>query len=386
MNRGRLRRHSQALQRRTMMDASRRPLTRTARAWLGALLAGSLLIACGGGGDDGNTGNGGSYYTMTALVSDGNTTPHTDTHLVNGWGVAFNPNGYVWVADAETSTSTLYDGNGVPQSLVVSIPDGAAGPANPTGIVYNGSGDFVVSQGGLSGAAPFIFVGEAGTLSGWAPGVDLHAAVTVYDGSAGGTSYKGLALAQQAGASFLYATDFHNGHVDVFDRSFTKVSAAGGFSDPALPAGYAPFGIQAIGGKVYVAFAKQDASAGDEVTGAGLGIVDVFDTSGTLLQRLVTGGPLNAPWGIAMAPANFGPFSNALLVGNFGDGRINAFNPSTGAHLGTLSDANGAPIVIDGLWGIAFGNGINSQPANTLFFAAGPNDETHGLYGRIDVH
>ncbi len=380
------------------MNASRRPLTRKARAWLGALLTGSLLIACGGGGDDnsgyggggggggGGGSHGGTYYTMTALVSDGSTTPHTDTHLVNGWGVAFNPNGYVWVANAETSTSTLYDGNGVPQSLVVSIPDGTAGPANPTGIVYNGSSDFVVSQGGLSGAAPFVFVGEAGTLSGWAPGVNLNAAITVYDGSASGTSYKGLALAQQAGANFLYATDFHNGRVDVFDRSFAKVSAAGGFSDPGLPAGYAPFGIQAIGGKIYVAFAKQDATASDEVTGAGLGIVDVFDTSGTLLQRLVTDGPLNAPWGIAMAPANFGPFSSALLVGNFGDGKINAFNPSTGAHLGTLSDANGSPIVIDGLWGIAFGNGINSQPTNTLFFAAGPNDETHGLYGRIDVH
>jgi uncharacterized protein (TIGR03118 family) len=324
-------------------------------------------------------------YQATPLVSDTLATPQHDTHLVNGWGVAFNPQGFVWVADAGTSTSTLYDGNGVPQSLVVSIPAGSAGEAEPTGIAFNGSTDFTLSAGGHSAPAVFLFVGEAGTVSGWAPSVSATSAITVFDGASIGASYKGATLAAQGSAHFLYATDFHNGRVDVFDGGFQRVATAGGFHDPSLPAGYAPFGIQAIGDHVVVAYAQQDAQAADEVKGAGLGIVDVFDTSGTLLKRLVTGGPLNAPWGIALAPANFGRFSGALLVGNFGDGKINAFDADTGAFKGTLSHADGSPIVIDGLWGLAFGNGLNAQPANTLFYAAGPNDESHGLYGRIDV-
>jgi uncharacterized protein (TIGR03118 family) len=165
------------------------------------------------------------------------------------------------------------------------------------------------------------------------------------------------------------------------------VSTAGGFVDPTLPAGYAPFGIQAIGGSIVVTFAKQDAAAHDDVAGAGLGIVDVFDSSGHFVKRLVdAGGLLNAPWGLALAPANFGPFSNALLVGNFGDGKINAFDATTGAPMGTLTNAAGMPIAIDGLWGLAFGNGINAQPTNTLFFSGGPSDETHGVFGRIDLH
>jgi uncharacterized protein (TIGR03118 family) len=199
--------------------------------------------------------------------------------------------------------------------------------------------------------------------------------------------YKGAAIAAQGSSHFLYATDFHNGTVDVFDAGFNRVATTGGFSDPGLPVGYAPFGIQAIGNLIYVAYAKQDAQAHDDVAGIGLGVVDVFDTSGKLMKQLVpAGGALNAPWGLAMAPANFGPFSNALLVGNFGDGRINAFDPATGAVLGFLSKADGSAIVIDGLWGIAFGNCLNNQPANTLFFAAGPGAEAHGAYGRIDNH
>ena len=360
---------------------------------LASLCAAVMMTACGGGDDSSSGGMGSTAYAATSLVSDfsASTNPYSsanvDTHLVNAWGLAFNPAGFVWVANAGTSTSTLYDGNGVPQTLVVAIPDGAAGTADPTGIVYSGSSDFVVSQGGLSGASRFIFVGEAGTLSGWAPGVNLNNAVTVFDGASAGAIYKGLALASSGGANFLYATDFHNGRVDVFDATFAKVTTAGGFTDPTLPAGYAPFGIQAIGASIYVTFAKQDAAAEDDVSGAGLGLVDVFDATGHFVKRLVdVGGALNAPWGIALAPADFGPFSNALLVANFGDGKINAFDASTGAKLGTLSKADGSPIAIDGLWGIAFGNGINSQPTNTLFFTAGPADETHGVYGRIDVH
>lgn len=368
------------------------------RVWLLAGLIVAGLAGCnggGGGGDSGyNSGVGqsvpnmgsGTAYKVSNLVSDGGVAaPHTDTNLVNAWGLAFNPKGFVWVAAAGTSKSTLYDGNGVPQSLVVSIPAGVRGAAEPTGIVFNSSQDFKVSQGGLSGASPFLFAGEAGTLSGWSPTVNSTQAITVYDGGGNGSIYKGLALASRGSQNLLYAADFHNAAIDVFDTNFAKVSVSGGFRDPALPAGYAPFGIQALGNSIYVAYARQDAQAEDEVAGAGLGVVDVFDSDGNLLRRLVSGGPLNAPWGMAMAPSDFGAFSGALLVANFGDGKINAFDASTGQHLGTLSDSAGAPIVIDRLWGIAFGNGLNAQPTNTLFFTAGPADETHGLYGRIDM-
>jgi uncharacterized protein (TIGR03118 family) len=363
-----------------------------ARRWLVIGLGATLLAACGGGGDSGSSGMG-TGFVATSLVSDfsASSNPYNsanvDPNLINAWGIAFNPNGFVWVANAATSTSTLYDGNGMPQSLIVSIPAGTAGAASPTGIVYNPTSDFVVSQNGTSGASIFIFVGEAGTVSGWSPGVNATNAVKVFDGAAAGAVYKGLALASSGGANFLYATDFHNARVDVFDATFTKVSTAGGFVDPTLPAGYAPFGIQAIGGSIVVTFAKQDAAAHDDVAGAGLGIVDVFDSSGHFVKRLVdAGGLLNAPWGLALAPANFGPFSNALLVGNFGDGKINAFDATTGAPMGTLTNAAGMPIAIDGLWGLAFGNGINAQPTNTLFFSGGPSDETHGVFGRIDLH
>jgi uncharacterized protein (TIGR03118 family) len=367
-------------------------LFRAERSWWAAGLSACALVACGGGGSyngsNSATGGmgGGASYAVTNLVSDGSATTYRDPKLINGWGVAFNPQGFVWVADNGTSTSTLYDGHGVPQSLVVSIPPGQAGSANPTGIVFNATTDFVVSQGGVSGASAFMFVGEAGTVAGWSPNVSQTSAVTMFDGSAEGTVYKGAALAAQGNANYLYAADFHNARVDVFDAGFNRVLTAGGFRDPALPAGYAPFGIQAIGNRIYVSYAKQDADAHDEIGGPGLGVVDVFDTSGTLVKQLVAaGGALNAPWGLAMATSDFGPFGNALLVGNFGDGEINAFDATTGVMLGTLSKADGSAIVIDGLWGIAFGNGLNDQPANTLFFAAGPGDEAHGVYGRIDA-
>jgi uncharacterized protein (TIGR03118 family) len=362
-----------------------------------AALFGALSIAsCGGGGGGGSMGGSmtpsmASGFVATHLVSNVNssTNPYNgsnaDPHLVNAWGIAFNPQGFVWVANNGTSTSTLYDGQGVPQPLVVSIPPGAAGPAQPTGIVFNGSSSFQVTQGGTSGASVFIFAGEAGTLSGWSPNVNMTNAVLVVDGAAKGKIYKGLAISSTGGAPRLYAADFHNGVVDVFDGNFAPVVVAGAFVDPNLPAGYAPFGIQAIGSQILVSYAERDAQAKDPVAGSGLGALDVFDTAGNLVQRLIpVGGKLNAPWAIAMAPANFGPFSNDLLVGNFGDGTINAFDPASGAFVGTVSDGNGMALVIDGLWGLAFGNGINSQPTNTLFYAAGPADGTNGVYGRID--
>jgi uncharacterized protein (TIGR03118 family) len=355
-------------------------------------IAAIMVVSCGGGGDGSMTPfAGASGYVSTHLVSNLNapsnpySSSNVDPRLINAWGIAFNPQGFVWVANNGTSTSTLYDGNGVAQSLIVAIPAGNAGSASPTGIVFNSTSAFQVTQAGSVGASAFIFVGEAGTVSGWSPAVNQTNAVLIVDGAAQSKVYKGLAIATQGGAPQLYAADFHNGAVDVFDATFTPVVRAGAFTDSSLPAGYAPFGIQAIGNQIFVGYAMRDASAHDEVDGAGLGAVDVFDTAGNLVKRLIPpGGKLNAPWGMAMAPANFGTFSNALLVGNFGDGRINAFDPATGAALGTLSDPGGAVIAIDGLWGLAFGNGINAQPTNTLFYTAGPAGEKNGAYGRID--
>lgn len=322
-------------------------------------------------------------YTRADLVSDGSVpAAHLDTHLVNAWGLAFNPTGYSWVANNGTGTSTLYDGNGVPQSLVVTLPAGAA----PTGMVYNGSADFVVSSGGLSGAAPFLFANEGGTISAWSPAVAMTQAFDVVDASAGGAVYKGLALASSGGQNRLYAADFAHNRIDTYGPDFAPVTTGGGFVDASMPAGYAPFNVQALNGELYVAYARQSGGA-DELDGAGYGAIDVFDTDGHLLRRLVAvGGALNAPWGMALAPATgFGAFSGKLLVGNFGNGWIEAYDPTTGAHAGTLSDSTGAALHIDGLWGIAFGNGVNSQPTTTLYYAAGPGGEAHGAYGRIDA-
>ncbi|MFM0402223.1 TIGR03118 family protein [Paraburkholderia aspalathi] len=340
------------------------------------------LVACGGSSGSINS----QSFTSSVLVSDGAVSaPHTDPNLKNGWGVAFNPKGFVWVADNGTSVATLYDGNGVPQSLVVSIPNGTSGTANPTGIVFNGTTDFTVTQGGKSGVGAFIFSGEGGTITAWAPAVAPTNAIVMFDGGSAGAVYKGLALASNGTANFLYATDFHNNRIDVFDTNFAKVAMPGKFQDATLPAGFAPFGIQAIGSKLFVTYAKQDAAAHDNVDGSGLGFVDVFDTSGNLLQHFASAGPLNAPWGVAQAPGNFGRFSGDILIGNFGDGTINAFDPASGQSLGTINLSNGTTFVQPGLWGIAFGNGLDNQPTNTLFFAAGPNDEANGVYGRIDV-
>ncbi|WP_371763612.1 TIGR03118 family protein [Massilia sp.] len=349
------------------------------------IILGAAVAACGGGDDHPMTPPVTmppaitSAFTTTDLVTDQSSgAAHTDTHLVNAWGLAFNPTAFVWVANNGTATSTLYDGNGVPQTLVVTVPAGV------TGIVYNGSQDFKVTQNGVTGASPFIFVGETGTVSGWSPAVNRTNAVTAID-TGGGAVYKGLAIGAFSGANYLYAADFRNNRIDVYNASFQKATLPGGFTDPNLPAGYGPFGIQAIDDRIYVAYAQRETAGNDEVKGAGLGVVDVYDMGGVFLHRLAAGGALNAPWGMALAPANFGDFSNAVLVANFGDGKINAYNPSTGAFIGTLSKADRTPIVIDGLWGIAFGNGVQNQPTNTLFYTAGPGDEAHGIYGRIDM-
>lgn len=332
----------------------------------------------------------GDLYQQRNLVSDGFVAAdNNDPNLVNAWGVAFNPFGAVWVADNGTGVSTLYDGAGVPQPLVVKIPPpaNASGNGAPTGIVFNASNGFMVSNGTVSGAARFIFATEDGVIAGWAPNVDPTNAIRVVDNSVmTGAIYKGLALSAGGTGSLLYAADFHNGKIDVFDSSFKPVMLpAGAFFDPNLPAGFAPFGLQAINGDIYVTYAKQDAARKDDVAGRGLGFINVFDPNGRLIKRLVTQGALNAPWGLALAPAGFGRFAGRLLVGNFGDGNINAYDIANGHFVGKLRGPDRRPIQIDGLWGLAFGNGFLNQPVDTLFFAAGPGDEQHGLYGRIDV-
>lgn len=331
----------------------------------------------------------GDFYQQHNLVSDGAIpADNRDTNLVNGWGIAFNPFGPVWVADNGTGVSTLYDGSGKIQPLVVQIPSpaNASGPGNPTGIVFNASTGFVVSQGMTSGASRFIFATEDGVIAGWSPNVDTTHAIRVIDNSTTGAVYKGLAISAGGNGSMLYAADFHNNRIDVFDSTFkTVMLGAGAFSDPGIPAGFAPFGLQAINGDIYVSYAKQDAGKHDDVAGKGLGFINVFDPNGHLIKRLVSKGELNSPWGMALAPAGFGKFSGRLLVGNFGDGMIHAYDLATGNSIGTLKDPGRRPIQINGLWGLAFGNGFNNQPIDTLFFAAGPGDEKNGVYGRIDV-
>lgn len=348
-----------------------------------AVVLGMLTLGAWAGEDDALPRL--SFYAVHNLVSDGAVpADHIDTNLKNPWGLVFAPNAPSWLANNGTGTSTLYDGRGAKVPLVVKIPPGSREPGNPTGIVYNASTDFVVSQGAASGVSVFIFAGENGTINGWAPDVNLTNAILAYDGGATGAVYKGLALASDGTANFLYATNFHANTVDVFDKTFKKVFVRGGFKDDDIPPNFAPFGIQNVQGNLYVTYAEQNATRHDNLDGPGLGYVDVFNARGQLLRHLIARGSLNAPWAIAQAPADFGRFSNRLLIGNFGDGKINAFDIATGEHVGRLSKPTGDPVVLNGLWGISFGNGVLHQPTSTLFFAAGTNDEQDGTYGRID--
>jgi uncharacterized protein (TIGR03118 family) len=313
-------------------------------------------------------------YTVTPLVSDQpGAAPVVDPDLVNAWGLTASSTSPWWVADNGTSKSTLYNGN-TGQKVPLTVNVGT--DSGPTGIVFNGGSGFELAPGA---PARFIFDSEDGLIRGWNPSVDPTNAVVAPANADPGAIYKGLAIAQ----GMLYANDFHNGVVDVFDGSWDLVNQ---FTDPGLPSGYAPFGIQAIGSRIFVSFAKQDADAEDEVAGQGLGFVDAFDTAGNLIARVAKQGLLNAPWGLALAPPNFGRFSRDLLVGNFGDGKINAFEQQSNGRFvfrGQLRNGSGHPIVIDGLWALEFGNGADAGPTNTLFFTAGPDEESHGLFGRI---
>jgi uncharacterized protein (TIGR03118 family) len=314
----------------------------------------------------------------------------TDHNLINPWGLSLGADGLFRVSDNGTGLSTVYDAHGDPHPTTVEIPlppgDTADPHASPTGNVRNTTADFVISEHGRSAPASVIFATEDGTLVAWNPEVDRHHAVIAADNSAGGAVYKALTLGSNSQGNFLYATNFHNGTVDVFDGSFHQVQLAGSFTDPDLPAGFAPFGIKNINGTIFVTYAKQLAPDNhDDQAGPGNGFIDEFDTSGNLIGRFASQGALNSPHGMAVAPDNFGVFSNALLVGNFGDGRINAFDLNTGKFLGQLSDADGRPLTNVGIWGMTFGNGAGGTHPNTLYFAAGINGEQDGLLGAISL-
>jgi uncharacterized protein (TIGR03118 family) len=309
-------------------------------------------------------------FKLTLLDSDHSTKAmHVDPNLVNPWGECQGPGtDPIWVSDNHTGLSTVYaQGTGAIESIVVTIPQG-----DPTGCVFNSTSGFKITEGSKSGAASFIFASEAGIISGWNGSVDAKNAVVAYDGSASGSVYKGLAI--DTSSNLLFAADFVNNAVQVFDSSFNLKKS---FTDKSLR-GYAPFNIMVLNGDLYVAFAKQAKTCCDEKHGPGLGAIDVFDETGKLLTQLVAkGGELNAPWGMTIAPSSFNEFAGALLVGNFGNGWVNAYDLSTGSSLGTLNDKNGYPITISGLWA------LDPVPTGDVTYTAGPNKESHGAMGLI---
>jgi len=315
-----------------------------------------------------------AQYQLTNLVSNQiGAAKHIDPLQVNGWGLAYGPGGPFWVSDQGSGWSTLYTGTGVKEGLIVSVPSASgAGPGQPTGIVFNGSGEFLI-QGW---SAFFIFATLDGTISGWAPQSNPNDALIAVNNSATGSVFTGLAITNRPSGNLLYAADLANNVVDVYDTNFNLVNS---FTDATLPAGYAPFGISDIGGLVYVGFAQADEAPG--------GYIDVFQEDGTFVRTLAQGAPLNQPWGFAVAPSNFGPLSNTLLVANnTNSATINAYNLQTGKFVGTVKDTNGKNIAIDQLWGIEFGGGnANSGKANQLFFTAGPHNNLAGTFGVIGL-
>jgi uncharacterized protein (TIGR03118 family) len=334
------------------------------------------------------------FYAQHNLVSDGFVpADHIDANVVNAWGLVSGPTTPWWIADNGTGKTTLFNVGADAIQATFTVPGAGGAQGNPTGLVFNGGTGFVVNNGvGSPSAARFIFSSEDGTISAF-KGAPIVTVVPNANAPAHDAIYKGLAIDSATNGQFLYATDFHNGKVDIFDGSFHTVTIAGAFTDPSLPAGFAPFGIQNIGGTIYVTYALQDDDKEDDVAGPGNGYVDAYDTSGNLIRRVASAGELNSPWGLALAPANFGRFSGDLLVGNFGDGRIHAFDPtqltSVGEFeaVGLLHSAAGRPLQIDGLWALQFGHGTSATGANglttTLFFTAGPADEEHGLFGSL---
>lgn len=370
------------------MDKLHPPLALAALIGVAVIAAGAARAA-----DQDDT-----VYLRTDLLSNvQNLVQPKDPDLQNAWGVANFPGGPLWVADNNDGLSTLYDGNGVKQGLKVMIPlppSRTAPPAAaPTGMVWNPTRSFPITVGSTTAPAIFIWASEDGTITAWNPAVDpivagLSTASLVVDNSAAGAVYKGLAFGANKHGTFLFATNFSAGTVDVFDKDFKPTTLDGTFADATIPAGFAPFGIANVDNNLYVTYAKQNAQKNDEIAGAGLGFVNVFTTDGALIKRFASRGRLNAPWGVVRATQQFGAFSGAILIGNFGStgkfaGWINAFGGGNdNDFLGELRDANHKPISIDGLWSLVFGTFLNSD-ADTLYFTAGPNRQQNGLFGKI---
>ncbi len=337
-------------------------------------------------------------YVQTNLVSDiRGLAATTDPNLQNPWGISQNTEGQFRAADNATGVSTEYSASGqiIGTPVTIPTPPGVAPPSAPNGNVFNTTSDFVISHDGKSAPATVIFSSENGTIVGFNPAVDPNEGILEADLSQSGAVFKTLTAGSVNGANFIYASDFHNGTVDVFNGQFQLVHLSGSFTDPNIPAGFAPFGLKNVNGTLFVTYAKQDAAGHDDVAGVGNGFIDEFTLSGNFIERFASQGLLNSPHGIAVAPDNFGPFSNALLVGNFGDSKVNAFNLNTGQFLGQLTDAHGNTLILNGglrkesdtkgLWGLTFGDGQNGAATNALFFAAGINDENDGLFGKVTV-
>ena len=328
--------------------------------------------------------------TQTNLVADSSQTPGVtptttiDPNLINPWGLAESPTGLFWVSDNGTGVTTIYDGAGMPAGpqlvTVAAIP--GEDHSSPTGQVFNAGSGFDVTSGGKTDSAKFIFATEDGTISGWSPNVDPTSSVIAVDNSSKGAVYKGLAIGTNDDGTFLFAANFNSGKVDVFDQSFKQVNS---FTDKHLPQGYAPFNVQVLDGHLFVSFALQDAAKHDDVAGAGNGFVDEFDLEGHLMQRVASRGPLDSPWGLAIAPSSFGDLAGDLLVGNFGDGTINAFNLKDDHFDGKLLGANGAPITIGDLWALVPGNGSGNTDPNKIYFTAGVEQESQGLFGALSA-
>ena len=351
--------------------------------------------------------SGGVALVETNLVSDiPGFAAHTDSAVVNPWGFTETPQGQFQLSDNGTGTAALFTADGTSLGAPIVIPPPTGSPAGttstPNGQLTNGTNDFVISKGGQSAPAAVLFSTEDGTIAGFNSAVDPSNAIIAADQSSSGAVYKLLAMGTAGGANYLYATNFHNGTVDVFDKNFAlHTFSAGQFTDPHTPAGFAPFGIKNVNGTLFVSYAKQDADKHDDVAGPGNGFIDEFDTSGHFLMRFASGTAaggtltaLNSPIGMTFAPKSFPQFGGDLLVGNFGDSHVSAFDPKSGKFLGQLQASNGQPLVLNGgfngpdtkgLWGIAFGNGQNGAGENTLFFATGINDEQDGLFGAVNV-
>ncbi len=356
--------------------AGSRSLTATA----GIIAAGAIALSIAAPPAHAGDGGAGNNYREVKLVADLHGHARiTDPRLVNPWGLAASPSSPLWVANNGTSTSTLYEG-GTSGSQVKKLPLNVKipGGGDPTGVVFNPTGEFRLSTGGKTGPALFIFAGENGDLSAWNKSGDLSKAVLV--AHTGNAVYKGLTMVTTGGQEFLLAANFHRNRIDVFNEHFDRVAAPRAFSSRHVPNGYAPFDIANLDGRVYVTYAKQDATRSDDVAGPGNGFINVFTQRGEFLSSLVRRGALDAPWGLAVAPHGFGPFAGKLLVGNFGDGRIHVVDRRDGRVVATLLDRSHHPIVIDGLWALLPGNGTAGARSD-VWFSAGPNDESHGLLG-----